>query len=144
MKAIKTSIEEEAKISQIPAELILAIMLQESNGSVRVPTFRHSTPNPGLMQGSGQATCNPGTPQSPCPPDIIRAMIHEGVAGIGLVTTLKNSLSAFLGINDDSKWYKAARRYNAGPIMMDPTDLSKGPTACYASDIVNRLVNPFF
>lgn len=102
--------------------------------------------NPGLMQSAGQASCNPnGTPLSPCPADEIRAMIHDGTAGEGLRTTLKNSLDFFTstGTTDDSKWYKAARRYNAGEVLMDDANLGVGPTKCYASDIANRLVQPF-
>ncbi|KAH7379441.1 hypothetical protein BKA66DRAFT_571272 [Pyrenochaeta sp. MPI-SDFR-AT-0127] len=146
MQAIKQSIEAEADASGIPGELILAVMVQESKGCVRVHTTNYGFDNPGLMQSAGQASCNPdGNPISPCPTDTIRAMIHDGTAGEGLRTTLKNSLDFFdsAGVSDDSKWYKAARRYNAGEILMDANNLGIGPTKCYASDIANRLVQPF-
>lgn len=121
-------------------------MVQESKGCVRVHTTHYGFDNPGLMQSAGTASCNPdGNPISPCPSDTIRAMIHDGTAGEGLRTTLKNSLDFFdsAGTNDDSKWYKAARRYNAGEVLMDVNNLGIGPTKCYASDIANRLVQPF-
>lgn len=120
--------------------------MQESKGCVRVQTTHYDSANPGLMQSAGQASCNPnGTPISPCPADEIRAMIHDGTAGEGLRTTLKNAIDFFdpTGTADDSKWYKAARRYNAGEVLMDDNNLGIGPTKCYASDIANRLVQPF-
>ncbi|KAL8889609.1 MAG: hypothetical protein Q9215_003117, partial [Flavoplaca cf. flavocitrina] len=51
------------------ARFILAIILQESNGCVRVPTSFYSLRNPGLMQShNGPATCNEdATPIYPCP-----------------------------------------------------------------------------
>jgi hypothetical protein len=143
-RAIKDSIVEESKRSGIPAELVLAIIMQESKGCVRVITTRWSHDNPGLMQSAGQATCNPlgsNIPIYPCPVDTIRQMIHDGTSGEGLATTLKNSLDAF-DAKDEGKWYKAARRYNAGPYT-DARNLGDAPTPCYASDIANRLINPF-
>lgn len=121
-------------------------MMQESKGCVRVPTTSYDFANPGLMQSAGNASCNPsGTPTIPCPAPEISAMIHDGTAGEGLRTTLKSCLAVFdpTGTsNDDSKWYKAAREYNAGPLT-DEKNLGVGPTKCYASDIANRLVQPF-
>ncbi len=144
MQAIHDSIVAEASSSGIPAEFILAIMVQESKGCVRAPTTSWGFPNPGLMQSAGTSTCNPGTPMYPCPAATIRAMIHEGTAGQGRRTTLANSLAYFtgIGVKDDSKWYKTARMYNAGS-GMNPNNLGIGPTPCYASDIANRLIQPF-
>ncbi|OAL47883.1 hypothetical protein IQ07DRAFT_601920 [Pyrenochaeta sp. DS3sAY3a] len=146
MQAIKDSIKQESSASGIPKEFILAIMVQESKGCVRVHTTHYDFDNPGLMQSAGKASCNAdGNPISPCPPSTIRAMIHDGTAGEGLRTTLKNSLDFFdpSGNGNDSKWYKTARRYNAGEILMNTNNLGIGPTKCYASDIANRLVQPF-
>lgn len=67
-------------------------------------------------------------------------MIHDGTNGDGLETTLTQCV-ADAGTTDDSKWYKAARLYNAGRIT--DNNLGIGPTPCYASDIANRLTNPF-
>lgn len=103
---------------------------------------RWSHENPGLMQSArGKGTCNPdGNPVSPCPVTSIRQMIHDGTNGDGLETTLTQCV-ADAGTTDDSKWYKAARLYNAGRIT--DNNLGIGPTPCYASDIANRLTNPF-
>jgi hypothetical protein len=143
-RAIRDSIVEESKKSGIPEELILAVIMQESKGCVRVITTRWSHDNPGLMQSAGQATCNPfgaNKPTTPCPVNTIHQMVHDGTAGEGLATTLRNSLDVFEA-TDDGKWYKTVRRYNAGPYT-DAGNLGDAPTPCYASDIANRLINPF-
>jgi hypothetical protein len=123
-------------------EFILAIIMQESKGCVRAPTTVWSHANPGLMQSAqGTGSCNPdGNPVSPCSSSEIRQMIHDGTNGDGLETTLTQCV-ADAGTTDDSKWYKAARLYNAGRIT--DNNLGIGPTPCYASDIANRLVSPF-
>jgi hypothetical protein len=69
-------------------------------------------------------------------------MIHEGTSGEGLRTSLKESLNAFSTTTDDSKFYKAARRYNSGSQVTN-SNLGHSATACYASDIANRLIKPF-
>lgn len=116
--------------------------MQESKGCVRAPTTRWSHDNPGLMQSAqGTGTCNPdGNPISPCSSTAIGQMIHDGTNGDGLETTLTQCV-ADSGATDDSKWYKAARMYNAGRIT--DNNLGIGPTPCYASDIANRLTSPF-
>ncbi|KAL1799999.1 hypothetical protein ACET3X_000341 [Alternaria dauci] len=143
-QAIKDSIESESEASGVPKEFILAVMMQESTGCVRAPTSKSDAHNPGLMQGAGTATCHPlgQSPISPCPANDIRAMIREGTSGEGLRTSLKESLDAFSATTDDSKYYKAARRYNSGSQVTNP-NLGHGATACYASDIANRLIKPF-
>ncbi|KAF2996688.1 hypothetical protein E8E13_004729 [Curvularia kusanoi] len=140
-QAIKDSIIAESKSSGIPKEFILAIVMQESKGCVRAPTTRWSHDNPGLMQSAqGKGTCNPdGNPVSPCSAAEIRQMIHDGTNGDGLETTLTQCV-ADAGTTDDSKWYRAARLYNAGRIT--DNNLGIGPTACYPSDIANRLTQP--
>ncbi|KAI4662440.1 uncharacterized protein J4E79_004730 [Alternaria viburni] len=138
-QAIKDSIESESVASGVPKELILAIMMQESKGCVRAPTTASDAPNPGLMQGAGTASCHT---ISPCPANVIHDMIHEGTTGEGLRLSLKKALDAFSATPDDSKYYKAARLYNSGDQVTDP-NLGQGATACYASDIANRLIEPF-
>jgi hypothetical protein len=145
-QTIHDSIKDESQKSGVPKEFILAIMMQESKGCVRAPTSESDAHNPGLMQGAGSASCNPhnGGPIIPCPPSTIAAMIHEGTAGEGLRTTLKESLDFVTknGTTDDSKYYKAARRYNSGSQVTD-LNLGVSVTKCYASDIANRLLAPF-
>ena len=143
-QAIKDSIKTESETSGVPTELILAVMMQESKGCVRAPTSQSDAHNPGLMQGAGTASCHSLAqgPVSPCPTSKIRDMIHEGTAEQGLRTSLKESLNAFSTTTDDSKYYKAARRYNSGSQVTNP-NLGHSATACYASDIANRLIKPF-
>ncbi|KAL8727742.1 MAG: hypothetical protein Q9166_005855 [cf. Caloplaca sp. 2 TL-2023] len=128
------------------ARFILAIILQESGGCVRVPTSFYSLRNPGLMQShNGPATCNEdASPIYPCPYETIEEMIREGTAGtfegegIGLVLALRYATVGG-NVDDVGRYYRAARIYNSGSI--DPSgDLGMGvATHCYASDIANRL-----
>jgi hypothetical protein len=67
-------------------------------------------------------------------------MIHDGTSNPALGTTLLSSLRG-AGPDDTSKWYRAARIYNAGRIT--DNNLGIGPTPCYASDIANRMVLQF-
>ncbi|KAL8934828.1 MAG: hypothetical protein Q9216_005716, partial [Gyalolechia sp. 2 TL-2023] len=117
---------------------ILAVIMQESGGCVRVPTSYYSARNPGLMQShNGPATCNEdATPVTPCPYPTIEEMIREGTAGagsgddiMGLVEALRKAEGE---VDDVARFYRAARVYNSGSV--DPSgDLGKGvATHCYA------------
>jgi hypothetical protein len=143
-KAIKESIETESEDSGVPREFILAVMMQESKGCVRAPTSESDAHNPGLMQGAGTESCHPFGEGaiSPCSTNTIHDMIHEDTSGERLRTSLKESLDAFSSTTDDSNYYKAARRYNSGSQVKNP-NLGHRATACYASDIANRLIEPF-
>lgn len=123
---------------------ILAVIMQESNGCVRVPTSYYSVRNPGLMQShNGPATCNEdATPLYPCPYATIEEMIREGTAGtswdtgLGLVEALRQATG---GVDDVGRYYRAARIYNSGSVDASG-DLEAGiATHCYASDVANRL-----
>ncbi|KAF2653143.1 hypothetical protein K491DRAFT_662465 [Lophiostoma macrostomum CBS 122681] len=136
--AIYEGLNRTASSSALPPAFLLAIMMQESRGCVRVPTTFGSVSNPGLFQShEGPSSCNNGTVVSPCPNNTISGMISEG-AGIGLQFGLTQALNQSRA-TDDSKFYKAARIYNSGSI--DPSgDLGRGgATHCYSSDIANRL-----
>ena len=144
--AIKDGIEEAAKDAEIDHRFILAIIMQESGGCVRVKTTYSPAPdnirNPGLMQDfNGEHTCNDptkGTPmQSPCVDTTVKGMITDG-AGVTNEGGLKQAI-AKSNASDDSKYYKAARIYNSGSI--DPSgNLGKGvATHCYVSDVASRL-----
>ncbi|KAL8804595.1 MAG: hypothetical protein Q9200_005767 [Gallowayella weberi] len=82
---------------------ILAVILQESGGCVRVPTSFYSLRNPGLMQShNGPATCNEGAdPIYPCPYGTIEEMIRKGTAGtfegqgMGLVLALRSATRVY-------------------------------------------------
>lgn len=137
INSIKEAINEVAEESKLEASFIFALMMQESNGCVRVKTTSYSVSNPGLMQShAGKASCQG---QSPCPKSTIKEMIHEGVEGTGSGGGLKQCMSQAPG-DGAVKYYEAARIYNSG--HLDPSgNLGKGSaTHCYCSDIANRLL----
>ena len=141
---IYNAIEATAQATGVDHRFILAIIMQESKGCVRVPTTNYGVRNPGLMQDhDGTGTCNEGGVQDPCPTSEIYQMVSDGTAGTaagdGLAATINQS-----GASDVSAFYKAARTYNSGSI--DPSgNLGAGiATHCYASDIANRLTGWVF
>lgn len=138
---IKDSVQKIAKSSGVDARFILAVIMQESNGCVRVPTSSYSVFNPGLMQShAGAGTCNDGTNvRTPCPKGQILQMVKDGAEGTASGDGLKQCL-AQVGSGGVSAYYKAARCYNSGSIA--PTgNLGQGiATPCYVSDITNRLL----
>ncbi|KAK3650914.1 hypothetical protein LTR56_005965 [Elasticomyces elasticus] len=149
---MKAAIQDIAGTTGVDARVILAIVMQESTGCVRVITTQYSHFNPGLMQShNGTGSCNTnnaalglpgvvsdGTVQTPCPDSEIRQMIQDGTGGTSSGDGLEQLLEQ-QGHTDVSRWYRAARMYNGGSI--DPSgDLGKGCcTLCYASDVANRL-----
>ncbi|KAI2483071.1 hypothetical protein Ptr902_05388 [Pyrenophora tritici-repentis] len=143
--ASRSSILSTATKSSIPAEFILAIIMQESRDCVRAPTTEYAgNQNPGLMQTAGHASCHPSNaePMSQCPNNMIGDMINEGTMGRGSGMNLRDALSAF---NDEgaTKYYKAARRYNPGAGVTS-MDMGVGSTPCYASDVANWLVGGMY
>jgi hypothetical protein len=137
--AIKDGIESASLKTGLPKEFLMAVMIQESRGCVRVVTTSYGNINPGLMQSfNGDATCNVGEQaMANCPHDTIVRMIEQG-AGIGLEFGLQQALRK-AGGSDAQAYYRAARIYNSGSI--DPSgNLGLGvATHCYVSDIANRL-----
>lgn len=147
MKAIHDSIKSIGQISNVDPRFILAIMLQESNGCVRVHTTSYSVSNPGLMQShSGKGTCNVGNKiMNPCPETEIKQMIKDGTDGTSSGPGLKHLLSKAAshlkrsGAEDAQGFYRAARMYNSGSVASSG-NLGQGvATHCYASDVANRL-----
>jgi hypothetical protein len=144
---MKSAIESTAASSGVDARYIFAIILQESNGCVRVHATRNPYLNPGIMQTAGGAgKCNTGenAPENvlnPCPKDMITAMVHDGVYGSaiqpdnGFLPLMKSKG----GINIKN-YYMVAKMYNSG-VNSDLASLSisSSGTPCYASDIANRL-----
>lgn len=120
---------------------LLAIVMQESNGCVRVETTSNGVKNPGLMQShNGYANCE-GV--NPCPKDTITEMIRQGAAGTGDGEGLKQILettSVEAGGMIERAFYAAARKYNSGSV--DYTNLNNAftSTPCYASDVANRVI----
>ncbi|OAA72561.1 hypothetical protein ISF_01634 [Cordyceps fumosorosea ARSEF 2679] len=138
--AMYDGIQKAAKASGVDHRFILAVIMQESGGCVRVKTTNYGVRNPGLMQDhDGVATCNEnGRVQNPCPSSTIYQMISEGSAGTakgeGLAQTLNRS-----GRSDVSAFYRAARLYNSGSISHTGNLQDGIATHCYSSDIANRL-----
>jgi hypothetical protein len=125
------AIQDRANASLVDHRYILAIVLQESHGCVRVggTTSSGGVNNPGLMQshnGDSYSQSNPWLS--------ILLMIQDGVQG----TKYGDGLVQLLNIYGDP--YSAARGYNSGYIPKSG-DLSEaaGATACYVSDVANRL-----
>ncbi|PYH40714.1 uncharacterized protein BP01DRAFT_307574 [Aspergillus saccharolyticus JOP 1030-1] len=134
------SIQQVAKESHLDHRFILAIIMQESKGCVRVDTTNYGVRNPGLMQDhDGTGTCNDnGVVQNPCPRSEILQMVRDGAigtaAGDGLASLINQQ-----GKTDVSAFYRTARLYNSGSIS-DAANLNVGVgTACYATDVANRL-----
>ncbi len=145
--AIYNAIQQVALETKVDHRFILAVMIQESGGCVRVPTTNYGVRNPGLMQcHNGDGTCHSdytGQVQNPCPAGIITQMIREGTAG----TKSGDGLAQCINLSNSGSvtgFYEAARIYNSGSI--DPSgDLCRGiATKCYASDIANRLTGWVF
>ncbi|MCJ1310549.1 hypothetical protein MMC25_004214 [Agyrium rufum] len=140
--SIRSAIESVAQATRVDHRFILAIMMQESGGCVRVPTTNYGVRNPGLMQDhDGDGTCNSditGRSSNPCPANEINEMISEGTAGTnagdGLAATINQS-----GAGDVTAFYKGARIYNSGSIAASGNLQDGIATHCYASDIANRL-----
>lgn len=140
ISAIRESINSVAESTKVDHRFILAVIMQESKGCVRVETTNYGVNNPGLMQDhDGTASCNPaGTPVKPCPDETIAMMISEGTGGTAKGDGLAQVINK-AGGDDVSAFYKAARMYNSGSIDASG-DLGKGiATHCYASDVANRL-----
>ncbi|KAJ5455934.1 uncharacterized protein N7458_004198 [Penicillium daleae] len=146
MATMKTAITKIAGESGVDARFILAIIMQESNGCVRVHTTNNGVVNPGLMQShNGKGSCNTGisTPenvQNPCPESEIEQMIRDGTMGTSDGDGLQQLIQANGGTGDVTAYYKAARCYNSGSVASNG-NLGDGiATHCYASDIANRLL----
>lgn len=139
---IKNSIQSVAQSSSVDPRFILAIVMQESNGCVRVQTTDNGVMNPGLMQShAGTGSCNPGNGQvlNPCPESQILQMIKDGTQGTAAGAGLQQCL-AQEGGSGVTAYYKAARCYNSGSVAPSG-NLGQGiATHCYVSDIANRLL----
>ena len=139
---IKSAIQSIASESGVDSRVILAIMMQESNGCVRVQTTDNGVRNPGLMQShNGDGTCwNNGVGTNPCPSSQITEMIKNGVEGTPSGDGLKQCLSQCPSAGAQS-YYQAAVIYNSGNLPSNLDDNTATP--CYASDVANRLMGWF-
>ena len=139
---IRDAIQAVAQKSRLDHRFILAVIMQESGGCVRVRTTYNGVTNPGLMQDhNGQGNCNPmgGSPLNPCPIAQIYQMIVDGSMGTSAGDGLVQTVNAQSGYTGAQAFYRAARAYNSGSVD-GSGDLGRGvATHCYASDIANRL-----
>lgn len=131
IRDIYNAIQDRANASLVDHRYILAVVLQESHGCVHVVSTTSSggVNNPGLMQS------HDGTSYSSShPSQSILTMIQDGTQGTSAGGGLVQNLNIY------GNPYSAARGYNSGHVPRDG-NLSKaaGATACYVSDIANRL-----
>ena len=137
---INTAIKSVAKSEHVDARIILALMMQESKGCVRVPTTNNGVVNPGLFQShNGAGTC---AGVSPCPLSQIEQMIKDGIAGTSSGSgykTIHESNKKIVGNNMRSV-YGAFRIYNSGSADWSNLNNGLGSTGCYVSDVANRLM----
>ncbi|KAM3418798.1 hypothetical protein BST61_g4768 [Cercospora zeina] len=141
----------------IDPRVVLAMILQESHGCLRVPETHGSHRNSGVLQShNGDGTCNrnmieagerspmkdPHLVSVDCSSLQIETMVRDGVLGTrtgrGVLQLMDQEHGK--GYRDAQMWYRVARAYNSGSV--DPRhDLEMGPaTPGYCSDVANRLV----
>jgi len=142
MANLRTAIDQVATASKVDHRFILAIVMQESEGCVRVPTTNNGVVNPGLMQShNGAGTC---VGQTPCPQSQITQMITDGTQGTssgdGLAALLNQADQQLHTVDLGRSYYSAARLYNSGSIDWSDLGNGEGSTNCYASDVANRLM----
>lgn len=95
------AIQNAATVTGVDHRFILAVIVQESLGCVRVYITFSVHPSPGLMQDhAGAYGCNPsakgvlGQTMHPCPAEQIYGMIQDGVAG----TASGDGLAKYLNV----------------------------------------------
>lgn len=128
---IYNAIQDRANASLVDHRFILALVLQESHGCVRV---KHTTSSGGVKNtGLMQAHHGREYDKSHARLSILE-MIQDGTQGT------KNGDGLVQLLNTYGNPYEAARGYNSGYIPKSG-DLSEaaGATACYVSDVANRL-----
>ncbi|CAG8955343.1 hypothetical protein HYFRA_00011327 [Hymenoscyphus fraxineus] len=143
--AIYNAIQQVALETKVDHRFILATIIQESGGCVRVTTTNNGVRNPGLMQcHNGDGTCHSditGQVQNPCPDGVITQMVREGTAGTrngdGLAQVINQAVST--GGWGSRAFYIAARLYNSGSVNQGNMNDPVGATPCYVMDIANRL-----
>jgi hypothetical protein len=146
MNQMKSAILELAAATQVDSRFILATIMEESTGCVRVKTTRSPKDliiNPGIMQDhQGTGSCE-GIP-APCPEAQIRQMIVDGTSGTASIANggdgLQQTLQKAAAFGTDAQAvYVAARIYNSGSFVSGKLEVDAA-TACYSSDIANLLV----
>ncbi|KAK3686775.1 hypothetical protein LTR37_019490 [Vermiconidia calcicola] len=135
---IKSAIQSTAAASGMDDRFILAVMMQESNGCVRVHTTNNGVVNPGLFQShNGGGSCNNGNVMNPCPKQQIDLMVQDGVMGTAAGDGLKQTFQQCPSTGAQA-YFQAAVIYNSGNLPQNLDDNTATP--CYASDVANRLM----
>ncbi|TVY19348.1 hypothetical protein LARI1_G003573 [Lachnellula arida] len=151
---IKTGILSAASAYNVDSRYILATIMQESHGCVRVGTTALGNANPGLMQDhDGDYNCV-GVAAGACTATEISGMINDGTGGTLYKSTGGNGLEQEIakaatlgGASAAQDVYIAARLYNSGDSSYQAgDDLSNPPdaTPAYCQDIANRLIGYVF
>ena len=139
---LKSAIQSTGSSAGIDPRFILAVVMQESKGCVRVITTDNGVINPGLMQShDGTGSCNPGgvggPGMDPCPSTQITQMIADGTSGTSAGDGLEQCLQQATASDLAQSYYQAGTIYNSGNLPQNLDDNTA--TACYASDIANRM-----
>ena len=133
---IYNAVQSRASVSLVDHRFIFAVILQESNGCPRVgaTTSSGGVNNPGLMQSHNGHSYSPSHSS-----ESIMAMVQDGTQGTQHGDGLVQNLDRY------GDPYSAARGYNSGHIAASG-NLSEaaGATACYVTDIANRLTGWVF
>jgi LysM repeat protein len=126
---IHEAIIQVASESGIDQCLILAVVMQESQGHVHIPTTNNGVRNPGLMQSHNGVEYSDSDPRGS-----IFQMVRDGTEGTADGDGLVQLVRRYGNV------YEALRAYNSGSV--NKTDLSDGlgATASYVSDCANRLL----
>ncbi|MCJ1387944.1 hypothetical protein MMC18_000787 [Xylographa bjoerkii] len=134
--AIYNAIVSVSQQAKVDARVILAVIIQESTGNVRVGCTNNGVENCGLMQSFNppDPTYNPNNMQAS-----ITQMVVDGTqgtpAGSGLVQLFNNA-----GLQTGGNLWDVLRGYNSGSIDFSNLSDPKGATASYVSDVANRLL----
>ena len=131
--AISNAIVSVAQTAMVDARVILAVVITESTGNVRVGCTNNGVENCGLMQSYDPVAkaYDPNNMQAS-----ITQMVRDGTQGTingpGIVQDLNDP-------STNGNLWAALRTYNSG--SYNPNDISdaRGATASYVSDIANYL-----
>lgn len=125
----------------VDQRVALALMMQESQGCVRMPTTGTNIKRPGLFQSpNGAGTC---AGLDSCSESMIVQMIRDGLAGTpddpgfaSLITKAGTDLGQF----GELAVYGGSRLYNSGSVNPKDMNDNRGVgSKCYCVEVANRL-----
>jgi hypothetical protein len=145
---INTAIHSVSTATGVDARYILATIMQESGGCVRIHTTNGTVRNPGLMQDHNGTNSCADTP-TPCPATTITGMIMDGTNGTigsagdgdGLKQTMAEAVTKGATAGSAQQVYWAARIYNSGSYVAGtPLEDTTSGISEYSDGIANRLL----